>query len=218
MSQPETPPPRVRDLPAPRDNPSAAGPLFRWAFAWPYRLALAGLYRAGFRPWQLTILSLLGNVICGLLLLSDRRLLPGLLLLPAGLLDIFDGGVARLRGEESRHGALLDSSADRVADGVVLGCLFVSLAGQGRTLEAGLALGAMVVSLLVSHLRAEGEVGGLKMNEGTFQRLERYLALIIGLSVPGGLLPALVLLVGLGGFTAIQRLSAALRGLPASPG
>ncbi len=207
--------PRIRDLPAPRENPSAAGPLFRWAFAWPYRLALAGFYRAGFKPWHLTLLSLAANAAVGALLLSGRRLLPGLLLLPAGLLDIFDGGIARLRGEESRRGALLDSSADRVADGIVLGCLFVSLAQQRRTLDAALALAAMIVSLLVSHLRAEGEAGGLRLAEGTFQRLERYLALIIGLSVPGGTRPALALLAGLGGFTAMQRLAAAWRGLPA---
>jgi CDP-diacylglycerol--glycerol-3-phosphate 3-phosphatidyltransferase len=185
----------------------------RWVFAWPYRLALAGLYRVGFRPWHLTVLSLAANVVVGLLLLSGRRLLPGLLLLPAGLLDIFDGGVARLRGEESGKGALLDSTIDRAADGVVLGSLFASEAMLGRPVDAGLALAAMVVSLLVSHLRAEGEALGLEMSEGTFQRLERYLALILGLSIPGAQRPALVLLLGLGAYTAFQRLAAAWRRL-----
>jgi phosphatidylglycerophosphate synthase len=191
------------------------GPLFRWVFQWPYRAALAGLYRLGFRAWQLTILSLLVNVAAGWLLLTGRRLVPGFLLLLAGMLDIFDGGVARLRGEESRKGALLDSMIDRVSDGIVFGAIFLAEATvhEGE-LTAALALGAMVVSLLVSHVRAEGEAAGLKISEGSVQRLERYVALILGLTIPGALLPALVLLAALGLVTLAQRLSSAWRGLP----
>jgi CDP-diacylglycerol--glycerol-3-phosphate 3-phosphatidyltransferase len=203
--------PRMRDLPLPRENPSVAAPLFRTVFAWPFRVGLAGLLKAGFRAWHLTLLSLVANIAVGVLLLAGRRLLPGLLLIAAGLLDIFDGAVARLRGEESRKGALLDSVTDRVSDGVVLGCLFFSLAEMNATIDAALALSSMMVSLLVSHLRAEGEAAGLRMSEGTFQRLERYLALVIGLSFPGALRPALALLTGLGALTAFQRLGGAWR-------
>lgn len=208
--------PRARDLPPPRENPSVAAPLFRTLFAWPYRLVLAGLLRAGFRAWHLTLLSLVANVVVGVLLLTGRRLLPGLLLLPAGLLDIFDGAVARHRGEESRTGALLDSVTDRTCEGIVFGCLFFSLAEQNQSIDAALALSSMIVSLLVSHLRAEGEAAGLRMSEGVFQRLERYLVLIIGLIVPGGLRPALALLTGLGALTALQRIGSAWRGIGAS--
>jgi CDP-diacylglycerol--glycerol-3-phosphate 3-phosphatidyltransferase len=207
--------PRVRDVPPPRENPSAIGPLFRWLFQWPYRWALAGLYRAGFRPWQLTILSLLVNFVCGALLLTGQRLLPGLLFLPAGLFDVFDGGVARLRGEESRKGALLDSVIDRVSDGVMFGAIYLAEATVHHDrLTAGFALAAMVVSLLVSHVRAEGEAAGLHISEGSVQRLERYVAVIIGLSVPGALLPVLAGLTGLGLVTMVQRLTSAWRGLP----
>lgn len=207
--------PRVRDLPPPRENPSAIGPLFRWLFQWPYRLALAGLYRLGFRPWQLTVLSLLMNFVCGALLLTGQRLLPGLLFLPAGLFDVFDGGVARLRGEESKKGALLDSVVDRVADGVMFGAIYLAEATVHHDMvTAGFALAAMVVSLLVSHVRAEGEAAGVKMTEGSVQRLERYVAVIIGLSVPGALLPVLIGLTGLGLVTTVQRLATAWRALP----
>jgi phosphatidylglycerophosphate synthase len=189
--------------------------LFRWLFQWPYRVALFGLYRAGFKPWHLTGLSLLMNVICGWLLLTGDRLLPGLLLLPAGLFDVFDGGVARLRGEESRKGALLDAVMDRVSDGIVFGCLYIAEATiHGDRLTAGLALAVMVVSLLVSHVRAESEAAGVQMSEGTVQRLERYVGIIIGLSVPGALLPVLIGLTILGLVTTGQRLAAAWRGLP----
>jgi CDP-diacylglycerol---glycerol-3-phosphate 3-phosphatidyltransferase len=209
------PAPRIRDLPAPRENPSLIGPLFRWIFQWPYRVALSGLYRAGFEPWMLTALSLVTNGAVAALLLTGRRLVPGLLLLVAGLLDIFDGGVARLRGEESRKGALLDAAVDRLSDGIVFGSIFLAeLAVHGNELTAAMALAAMVVSLLVSHLRAEAEAAGLGMTEGTVQRLERYVGLILGLTIPGALLPVLAALTILGIVTTAQRLLTAGRSLP----
>jgi CDP-diacylglycerol--glycerol-3-phosphate 3-phosphatidyltransferase len=197
--------PRIRDIPAPRKNPSITGPLMQRVFAWPYRVALAGLYRTGVRAWQLTIASLLVNAAVGVLLLQNERLVPGLLLIPAGLLDIFDGGVARLRGEESRMGAFLDSVLDRVSDLLLFGCLYWSLAGAGQRTEAALALITLVISLFVSHLRAEAEAAGVSLTEGLFQRLERYVALIIGLVVPAALLPVLAILTVLGGVTILQR-------------
>jgi CDP-diacylglycerol--glycerol-3-phosphate 3-phosphatidyltransferase len=197
-------------MPAPRRATGIAAKPMRWLFAWPYRLALAAVYRAGFRPWQLTLLALATNVWVGVLLLRGDRLVPGLLLVPAGLLDVLDGAVARLRGEESRLGAFLDSVLDRVSDLILFGCLYWSLAGQGHRVEAGLALATLVIALLVSHIRAEAEAAGVALSEGFFQRLERYIAMMIGLPVPGALLPALAVLTALGGVTVLQRTWTAL--------
>jgi CDP-diacylglycerol--glycerol-3-phosphate 3-phosphatidyltransferase len=183
-------------------------------FKWPYRVALAGLYRIGFRPWQLTLLSLLANAVIGWLLITGRFFVSGLLLMVAGLLDIFDGGVARLRGEDSRAGAFLDSVIDRISDLILFGSLFWALAGQDHRVAAAFALSSLIVSLLVSHIRAEGEAMGLSLTEGVFQRLERYVMLIIGLTAPGALLPVLVILTTLGGLTVLQRGVSAWRQLP----
>jgi CDP-diacylglycerol---glycerol-3-phosphate 3-phosphatidyltransferase len=198
-------PPKVRDLPAPRRVGGAIGPLFRTVFSWPYRIALAGLYRAGARPWQLTALSLATNVVIGWLLVMGDRFVPGMLLILAGLFDVFDGGLARLRGEDSRSGAFLDSVLDRVSDIILFGALFWSLAGRGERLSAALALSTLIVSMLVSHIRAEAEAMGLTLTEGFMQRLERYVLLMIGLTLPGALTPVLTVLTALGGFTVIQR-------------
>jgi CDP-diacylglycerol--glycerol-3-phosphate 3-phosphatidyltransferase len=197
--------PRVRDMPAPRRNRSIIGPLFQRVFTWPYRITLAGLYRAGVRPWQLTLASVAMNVVVGWLLLTDQFFMAGILLLPAGLLDVFDGGVARMRGEDSRLGAFLDSSLDRLSDGIVFGCLFWSLSGQGKQTAAALAISTLAISLVVSQIRAEGEALGITLSEGVFQRLERYVALMIGLTAPGALLPVLAVLTALGGLTVAQR-------------
>jgi CDP-diacylglycerol--glycerol-3-phosphate 3-phosphatidyltransferase len=131
----------------------------------------------------------------------------------AGMLDIFDGSVARARGEATRWGAFLDSTLDRVADVIVFGALFWSLAEQGHRTSAALALIALVASFMVSQLRAEGEAAGVALTEGIVQRLERYLLLLIGLMVPGALLPMLALLAGLGVLTAGQRAWSAWRRL-----
>jgi phosphatidylinositol phosphate synthase len=216
LHRPEGDPPRLREMPPPRRSKGIIGPAMGTVFAWPYRVALAGLYRAGFLPWQLTMLSLATNGVIGYLLITGRRFLPGGLMIAAGLLDIFDGGVARLRGEASRAGAFLDSVVDRVSDVILFGCLYWSLAGQGHRLLAGLSLASLFVSLLVSYIRAAGESLGLSPSEGVFQRLERYVVLLVGLMVPGALLPALLLLTGLGGFTVLQRTVSVWRGLEAS--
>jgi len=192
-------------MPAPRQATGLAAKPMRWVFSWPYRLVLAGVYRTGVRPWQLTLLALATNVWVGVLLLRGDRLAPGLLLIPAGLLDILDGAVARLRGEATRFGAFLDSVLDRVSDVILFGCVYWSLAGQGERLEAGLALVTMVIALAVSHIRAEAEAAGVSLSEGLFQRLERYVAMVIGLAVPYMLLPALAILTTLGGITVVQR-------------
>jgi CDP-diacylglycerol--glycerol-3-phosphate 3-phosphatidyltransferase len=207
--------PRIRDLPAPRRNKSFIGPLFHGVFKWPYRWALAGLYRAGFRPWQLSLLSLASNIAVGWLLITGRFFVSGLLLIVAGLFDIFDGGVARLRGEAGPAGAFLDSVLDRISDMILFGCLFWALRGQGRTLAAALALTSLIVSLLVSSIRAEAESEGLTLSEGLMQRLERYVALMIGLTAPGALVPVLVILTALGAVTAGQRIASAWSQLPA---
>ena len=197
--------PKVRDLPAPRKNRSAAGGAVQWIFQWPYRAILAFLIWARVKPWQLTMLALGLNVVTGALIVAGEWFAAGWVLLAAGLCDVFDGSVARHRGQQKRSGAFMDSVLDRVADAILFSCLFWALAADGRTLDAALALFTLVVSLSVSHIRAEAEAVGVQLTEGLFQRLERFLALMIGLLVPGAMTPILVILAVLGAFTALQR-------------
>ena len=134
-------------------------------------------------------------------------------LLFAGLADVFDGSVARQRGTEGRSGAFMDSVLDRVADMILFSALFWVLAERGDTISAALALVTLVVSLLVSHIRAEAEAAGLTLTEGIFQRLERVIALMAGLLIPGAMRPVLVVLAALGAVTVAQRLWSAVRRL-----
>lgn len=202
----------MRDMPAPRRNESAAGGAIRWIFQWPYRAILSFLIWTRIRPWQLTVLSLVLTIVTGLLVLADAWFAAAWVLLAAGACDVFDGSVARHRGEARRSGAFMDSVLDRVADMLLFGCLFWNLAAEGDRFLAALALVTLIVSLSVSHVRAEAEAAGLALTEGLFQRLERVSAMIVGLMIPGAMAPVLVLLAALGTFTVAQRGWAALRG------
>jgi CDP-diacylglycerol--glycerol-3-phosphate 3-phosphatidyltransferase len=202
--------PRVRDLPKPRKNESAAGGAVQWVFQWPYRAILAFLIWARVRPWHLTLLSVALNVLTGALIVAGDWFVAGWVLLAAGLCDVFDGSVARHRGQQKRSGAFMDSVLDRVSDAILFTCLFWALAEDGRRVDAALALFTLVVSLSVSHIRAEAEAVGVRLTEGVFQRLERFLALMIGLLVPGAMTPVLFILAGLGAMTALQRSWSAL--------
>jgi CDP-diacylglycerol--glycerol-3-phosphate 3-phosphatidyltransferase len=172
---------------------------------WPYRAVLAGLLRIGVRPWHLTVASVIVSGAAAWAIVSGQWVVAGLLVFVSGVCDVFDGSVARYRGEERRSGAFLDSVLDRVSDMLLFGSLFWALSASGEGTEAALALVTLVISLLVSHLRAEAEAAGVALTEGLFQRLERVVALIVGLLVPGAMLPVLVLLTALGAVTVLQR-------------
>ena len=204
--------PRVRDMPAPRKSEGAAGGAAQRIFAWPYRAVLAFLLWTGVRPWQLTLLSLLLNIVSGALILAGSWAWAGIALIVGGIFDVMDGSVARHRGEVRRSGAFMDSVLDRVSDMILFGCLFWYLAGQGETFAASLALITLVVSLSVSHVRAEAEAVKVVLTEGLFQRLERMIALAVGLLIPAMMVPVLVLLAVLGTATALQRSFLAVRG------
>jgi CDP-diacylglycerol---glycerol-3-phosphate 3-phosphatidyltransferase len=197
--------PRVRDMPAPRKSESAAGGAMQRLLAWPYRAILAFLLWTGVRPWQLTLLSPVFIVLAGWQIVAGNWLVAGLLLIVGSVLDVFDGSVARHRGEEGRSGAFMDSVLDRVSDMILFSCLFWNLAAHGQRTQAALALLTLIVSLGVSQIRAEAEAVGIELTEGLFQRLERMLALMIGLLVPAMMFPALIALAALGVFTVLQR-------------
>jgi CDP-diacylglycerol--glycerol-3-phosphate 3-phosphatidyltransferase len=204
--------PRVRDMPAPRKNQSAAGGAMRWLFQWPYRGILAFLVWTRVRPWQLTIASPILICLSGVFIVTGDWFVAGWVLVAGGMCDVFDGAVARHRGEVKRSGAFMDSVIDRVADAIVFACLFWTFAQRGQHLEAVLALVTLIVSLSVSYVRAEAEAAGVRLTEGFFQRLERFLALVIALLVPGMMLPMLILLAALGTVTVLQRAFLAIKG------
>jgi len=142
------------------------------------------LLRWGVRPNTLTTVGALLVVASAVAFgLGDVRS-GGALLLLSGVVDTFDGQVARRSGQVSRFGAFYDSTLDRVGDGATfIGIAVYLLTAPGveyRLASAIVCMVAVLSSLLVSYARARAEGLGIDCKVGLVQRAER----LIGIGVP----------------------------------
>ena len=118
----------------------------------------------------------------------------GLIVLFAGIFDLFDGALARETGKASDFGALLDSTIDRVSEAVVLLGLLAYYLSTDNDLGSILVYVALVGSIMVSYMRARSEGLGIDCKVGVMTRPERVAAVGIGLIV-GHWAPVVVLVV-----------------------
>jgi phosphatidylglycerophosphate synthase len=131
-------------------------------------------------------LTLAGFAITGVAayLVGEAHLLAGgLVLLGGSAMDMLDGAVARLGQKATRFGAFLDSITDRLGEAVALFGLLVFYVRQDHELGTYLAFGAMVMSFMVSYLRAKAEGLGVLGDVGLMGRPERIVVLVVGLIV-----------------------------------
>jgi len=96
---------------------------------------------------------------------------------------MIDGGVARLTQNETKFGAFLDSSLDRLSDMVIFTGIMLFYAAnrsEHSLLNVFLAGVGMMGSVMVSYTaaKAEGLIGNIRV--GFLQRPERIVLLIIG--------------------------------------
>jgi len=131
----------------------------------------------------------------------------------AGLFDMLDGEVARVRGAETRFGAFYDSVIDRYSDIILLLGLVVWYARQqmlGHVVLVGIALmGAVMTSY--SRARAESLIPSCKV--GFMERPERIVLLIIG-GLSNRMEAVLWVLAVLGNWTVINRIHYTWKELP----
>ncbi len=156
-------------------------------------------------PNQLSIMGIALNFGTAVLIATDHLILAALMYLFAGGFDLLDGVLARLAKMATRFGAFLDSTADRISEGVVFAAIAYYFARHGQSIDAALAVLALLGSLLVSYTRARAEGLGLECKVGIMTRAERVILVALGLMF--GLLPAAIyLLVVLTAFSATQRI------------
>ena len=187
------------------------------------------LDRLGIGPDHVTVMGLLVSVIATLAFFEGYFPIGAMLVALSGVCDILDGELARRAGRRSRFGAFLDSTLDRLSDGLVLtgiaGFYMVHLyelvmdpsqavAEISRGLEPRTwavvsltAVLAMVGSFMVSYTRARAEGLGLECKVGWVERPERMVLLIVAASFGVGRIMslALILLALLSFATAAQR-------------
>jgi CDP-diacylglycerol--glycerol-3-phosphate 3-phosphatidyltransferase len=173
------------------------------------------LLRIGVTPNMVTVLGTLGVGVGAIGFAARGRLVWAVVIVTlSALTDVMDGAMARARGTSSKFGALLDSTMDRVADGMVFGSLVYLYRDELPTLIAVLL--CLVTGQVVSYVKARGESLGLEASKGLVERAERLIltgigGLLTGFGVPWGMPVALWLLAAGSVFTVGQRMWQASR-------
>ena len=180
-------------------------------------LVMRPLAHLGITPNTLTLLGLVLSAGTAIVIANGYFLVGGLLVLFAGIFDMFDGALARARNASSTFGAFLDSTLDRYSESIILFGLFWYVL-QAPTLhetlwpfqhEQSWMLGslyiAVVGSLMVSYAKARAEGLGLECRTGLLARPERVVILAIGLLF-GVVIWAVLVLAVFSNVTAVERI------------
>ena len=162
-------------------------------------------------------ISLTGFALCLVaagLIFADMIVLGGIAYIIGSICDTLDGRYSRMSGKGSPFGAFLDSTLDRVEEGVVLAAVAYHFAEQGNGVEAAICAVAILASVMVSYTRARAEALGVDCKVGIGSRATRVVILSVGLLFVNGLglgdfsllAPAVILLAAIGIVTTLQRI------------
>jgi CDP-diacylglycerol---glycerol-3-phosphate 3-phosphatidyltransferase len=176
-------------------------------------LARNRLIESRLTPNAISVTGLIGNVIAAVLILEHHFVLAGIAFILGSLCDMFDGRYSRMSGKGTPFGAFLDSTLDRVEEGIVLAAVAAWFAENGNEVAVGATVVAVVGSYMVSYTRARAEALGVECKVGIASRAVRVVILSVGLVlgaeelIPGLdlLEPAIYVMAGLTVFTALQR-------------
>jgi soluble lytic murein transglycosylase len=163
------------------------------------------LFRLRLRPNHLTMCGLVVSACAGAAFVFGHVRLAGVLLMVAGLFDLFDGSLARASGQATTFGAFLDSVIDRYSDIVVMLGIVVLYARMPHARGALVAMAGLAGSVMVSYTKARAESIGVTCDVGVMERPERLICLIAG-ALLGLMEPALWVLAVLANLTALQRI------------
>ena len=164
---------------------------------------------------QVTIAGFVLNALAAVLVYREAYIAGGVLFLVGSILDIFDGAVARARGEAGPRGAMFDSILDRFSEAIMLGAIALVFARDGNEIALIAVIAALTSSFMTSYLRARAEALGLDGTHGVMARAERVVLITAALLfAPLGALPwGIILLAILSTVTVVQRARHVLRQL-----
>ena len=155
-------------------------------------------------PNQVTIAGTALNVAAAALLATDHLIYAGIVFLVAGCFDMLDGALARLAQKVTPFGAFLDSTLDRLSEGVMFAAIAYVLAVDGHSVDVALVVLALLGSVLVSYTRARAESLGLECKVGLMSRPERVILIALGLFF-NVLSYVIYIMLALTAFTVVQR-------------
>jgi len=155
------------------------------------------------------------NVLAAVLVVERLFFLAGIAFIIGSIMDTLDGRYSRMSGKGTQFGAFLDSTLDRLEEGIVLIAIAAYFASQSDQVAVAAVVAAVLGSLMVSYTRARAEALGVACKVGLATRPVRVVILSVGLVFARGaslghfslLAPAVYLLAGLTIVTTIQRIA-----------
>jgi CDP-diacylglycerol---glycerol-3-phosphate 3-phosphatidyltransferase len=112
-------------------------------------------------PNAISLTGLVGNVIAAVLVWQEYFFLGGVAFILGSICDTLDGRYSRMSGKGTPFGAFLDSTLDRIEEGIVLTAVAAYFATQGDELAVAAVVVAVLASLMVSYTRARAEALGV---------------------------------------------------------
>jgi CDP-diacylglycerol---glycerol-3-phosphate 3-phosphatidyltransferase len=164
-------------------------------------------------PNAISMVGLLGNLIAAALVTQRLFFCAGVAFILGSVMDTLDGRYSRMSGKGTLFGAFLDSTLDRIEEGIVLAAVAGYFAANGEDFAAAMCVVAVLGSLMVSYTRARAEALGVECKVGLATRPVRVVLLSIGLIFAKGagigdfelLAPAIYVVAALTIFTVFQR-------------
>jgi CDP-diacylglycerol--glycerol-3-phosphate 3-phosphatidyltransferase len=164
-------------------------------------------------PNAISLMGFFGNLVAAFLVTQRLFFLAGIAFILGSVMDTLDGRYSRMSGKGTLFGAFLDSTLDRVEEGIVIAAVAGYFASRGEDFAAAICVVAVLGSLMVSYTRARAEALGVECKVGIATRPVRVVLLSIGLIFAKGagigdfelLAPAIYVIAGLTIFTVFQR-------------
>ena len=153
------------------------------------------------------------NLAAAGLVFAELFVLGGIAFVVGSVMDTLDGRYSRMSGKGTLFGAFLDSTLDRVEEGVVITAVAWYFADSGDAIAAAACVFTVLGSLMVSYTRARAEALGVECKVGIATRPVRVVLLSIGLVFGAGdlisdvdlLAPSIYAMAVLTAFTVGQR-------------
>jgi CDP-diacylglycerol---glycerol-3-phosphate 3-phosphatidyltransferase len=170
-------------------------------------------------PNAISLTGFVLNVVAAVLVWQELYIWGGLAFVVGSVCDTLDGRYSRMSGKGTQFGAFLDSTLDRIEEGIVLTAVAAVFAKQGNDLAAAAVVVAVLASLMVSYTRARAEALGVECKVGIASRAVRVVILSAGILLAdlGALEPAVYVLAGLSTITVLQRIFHVRKALNAPP-
>jgi phosphatidylinositol phosphate synthase len=121
------------------------------------------------------------NLVAAVLVWEQLFFLGGVAFVVGSVMDTLDGRYSRMSGKGTPFGAFLDSTLDRIEEGIVLAAVAGYFALQGERFATAAVVIAALASLMVSYTRARAEALGVECKVGIATRPVRVVILATGL-------------------------------------